>query len=94
LLGPWINNNGDVLFAAYTNEPVPPQVTIFRTFVGVFVESGGTLRRIVDYNTPIPGSAGQNFTRFNENMQINDRGDIAFNGQGVSAASIIAILPR
>jgi hypothetical protein len=53
LYGPWINNNGDILFAAYTNEPVPPQVVIFPAFVAVFVESGGTLRRIADYNTPV-----------------------------------------
>jgi hypothetical protein len=76
--GPWINNNGDILFVAYTNEPPPPQRPLFPGFAGVFVESGGTLRRIVDYNTPVPGSSGQAFTWFNQNLQINDRGDVAF----------------
>jgi hypothetical protein len=86
LYGPWINNNGDILFAAFTNEPVPPQVTFYPIFVGIFLESGGTLRRIADYNTPVPGAFGQTFVRFNENMQINDRGDIAFFGEGVSTS--------
>jgi hypothetical protein len=86
--GPWINNQGDILFTAYTNEPPPPQSTLFPGFVGVFVESGGTLRRIVDYNTPVPGSAGQAFSWFDQNLQINDRDDIAFaarvgNGGGI-----------
>jgi hypothetical protein len=91
LYGPWINNNGDILFAAYTNEPVPPQVVIFPEFVAVFVESGGKLRRIADYNTPVPGAFGQTFVRFIENMQINDKGDILFSGQGESTAGTFLV---
>jgi hypothetical protein len=89
---PWINNNGDILFAAYTNEPPPPQSTLFAGFVGVFVESGGTLRRVVDYNTRVSGSAVQAFSWFDQNLQINDRGDIAFAARlGGSADSIFLL---
>jgi hypothetical protein len=91
LFGPWINNNGDILFAAYTNERVPPQVTVFPTFVGVFLESRGALRRIVDYNTPVPGSAGDPFSRFYESLQINDKGDVAFYGQGANVQGIFLV---
>jgi hypothetical protein len=91
IYGPWINNNGDILFTAYTNEPLPPQRTLFVGFAGVFVESGGTLRRIVDYNTPVPGSTGQAFTWFGENLQINDRGDIAFAATMVNGGGIFLL---
>jgi hypothetical protein len=91
IYGPWINNNGDILFSAFTNEPQPPQRTLFVGFAGVFVESGGALRRIVDYNTPVPGSTGQAFTWFGDNLQINDRGDIAFAATMVNGGGIFLL---
>jgi hypothetical protein len=69
--GPAINAAGDIVFmASFT--PVGNY--------GLFGSIGGTLRKIADGQTAVPGAPGQAFTYY-RNAQINDRGDIAFNGE-------------
>jgi hypothetical protein len=69
--GPSINSSGDIVFVAYTNEH-PNQ-----RFQGIFEESGGTLRRVVDFATPVPTVTGETFAGFSP-PQINDQGQIVF----------------
>jgi hypothetical protein len=67
---PGINATGDIVFlASFT--PVGDY--------GLFGSFGGTLRKVADGQTSVPGAPGQAFTYY-RNAQINDRGDIAFNG--------------
>jgi hypothetical protein len=67
---PTINAVGDIVFNA-------GYIPVARVDYALFGSFGGTLRKIVDGQTSVPGAPGQAFTYY-RNPQINDRGDIAF----------------
>jgi hypothetical protein len=76
---PSINSSGDIVFVASTNER-PGQ-----KFAGIFEQSGGVLRRVVDISTQAPGTPGETFASFGP-PQINDQGQIVF-GAALTNAS-------
>jgi hypothetical protein len=73
---PQINNAGDIAFIA--NSTSAPQ--------GLFLYSGGNVRKLLDTTTGAPEAPGQSFNSFH-NIRINDAGDIAF-GADLSAGPV------
>jgi hypothetical protein len=82
---PWVNDGGDVSFAGHIAgedsvvEGFPPQAVFISALGGLYVKDGGTgkIRTIVHEGDPAPG--GGNF-RAAFHAVMNNRGDIAFNG--------------
>ena len=70
---PHINNKGDIVFVS--NFASNAAAANFGW--GVFLYSGGVLHTVIDSNSAILGSPGQNFNGFGP-PQMNDNGDIVF----------------
>ena len=82
---PWVNDGGDVSFLGHIagEDSViagfPPQADFISTLVGLYVKRGatGNIRPIVHAGDPAPG--GGHFRQVFHGV-MNNRGDIAFNG--------------
>lgn len=76
---PSINSAGDIVFQVYTSER--PQ----QRFEGIFEYSNGSIHKVVDFGTTVPGAPGESFYNF-YGPQINDQGQILFGADLVSNA--------
>jgi hypothetical protein len=74
-----MNNAGDIVFTANFTDGTNVRF-------GLFLSSGGTLRKLLDTTTAAPGAPGQTFNSL-RSARINDIGDIAF-AADLSAGSI------
>jgi len=82
---PWVNDDGDVSFIGHIagEDSVvagfPPQKDLISALGGLYVKKGGSgnIRTIVHAGDPAPG--GGNFRQVFHDV-MNNRGDIAFNG--------------